>query len=125
MNTADADINDLLGAVMCKNYWRIFLGSVAEWILDYATYDPTFDPSEWTEVFRNNLLRVDETLAEQNCSAMQPYELTPVDVKKLLREQGANYFPLAVVIDFDKKVVVNGFFRDTHTCVCSTWMDRI
>ncbi len=109
MKLENLDIDDLIGAVKYKDRWRFFAGTVAEWVLDYALYDPGFDPLKSNIVFRNNLLRVDEKNAPQFFEAMEQYELLLVDIQQLVKEKGANNWPLTIVVDFDGKIYINGF----------------
>jgi hypothetical protein len=122
MNLTDLDPDDLIGAVKFDSRWRFFAGTVAEWILDYSSYDPSFDPSESRVVFRNNILNVDEKNAEQFCEAMEAYELSSKDVEQLIRTEGAENWPLVIAIDFDSKTYINGFSEiSLHEYAPSSW----
>ncbi|MBD2530317.1 hypothetical protein H6G97_12340 [Nostoc flagelliforme FACHB-838] len=122
MKPEDLDPDDLIGAVKYNSKWRFFGGTVAEWILDYASYDPDFDPSKSDVVFRNNLLKVDETNAVHFLKAMEPYELLVTDLQQLIKQEGANNWPLTTVVDFDKKTYVNGFSEiPLHQYVPTGW----
>jgi hypothetical protein len=109
MDLKDLDPDDLLGAVKHEGQWRFFAGTVAEWILDYASYDPYFDPAQTDVVFRDNLLRVDESNAAQFVKAMAPHEISPAQLSELTRRDGPTNWPLSVLIDFDEALYVNGF----------------
>lgn len=102
--------NELLGAVVFENNWRFFSGTIGEWIMDYKAYDPSYDAKKWPDVFRNNLLQVDESNASQFCEAMKAYELTIDDVKELISENGPDKVPLTILINFDTLVYVNGYY---------------
>ncbi|MFN6559704.1 MAG: hypothetical protein RMY28_007840 [Nostoc sp. ChiSLP01] len=122
MKLQDLDPDDLIGAVKFNSKWRFFCGTIAEWILDYASYDPGFDPSKSDVVFRNNLLKVDETNTVHFLKAMEPYELFAKDIQQLIEEEGASNWPLTIVVDFDKKTYVNGFSEITlHQYVPTGW----
>lgn len=110
MNNKELQQDELLGAVRLGSKWRYFAGTLAEWILDYASYDPDYDPANWTYIYRNNLLRVDETLANEFCDAMKEHEFIPEDIRHLVDKKGADKIPLAIVIDFDNLVFINGFY---------------
>lgn len=122
MKREDLDPDDLIGAVKHDSNWQFFAGTVAEWILDYATYDPSFDPDKSSVTFRGNLLQVDESNAAQFCEAMKPYELTTLDLQQLVEEEGANNWPLTIVVDFTRRTYVNGFSEiPLHKYIPNTW----
>lgn len=101
--------NDLIGVTRHGSRWRIFAGTVAEWILDYASYDPGFDPSRSEVMFRGNLLVVSEQNADQFHAAMEPYELQPSELEAFVHQVGRYNWPLSMVVSFDDKLYVNGF----------------
>ena len=108
MNIYDIDVDDLIGAVHFAGKWRVYAGTQAEWILNYQAYDHS-DPAEWSEPFRGNLLLVDVYNADKFIQIMQPYELPSIDLAELVRQRGANNFPLSIVVDFDRRLYVNGY----------------
>lgn len=110
MSTKELDYDELIGAVKHKSQWRFFAGTIAEWNLDYASYDPGYDPSKSSYLFRGGLLTVDETKADAFCIAMSEHELSHDDVRSLVAEKGAEKVPLTVVVNFDEKLFVNGFY---------------
>jgi hypothetical protein len=125
MNLEDVDIDDLIGAVKYKGQWRFFAGIVAEWVLDYERYEPGYDPVRDDTPFRNGLLVVNENNAGEFCNVMAPYELSPSDIEQLIKKEGANHFPLSIVIDFDAKVYINGFSEiPLHEYVPSNWVAK-
>jgi hypothetical protein len=75
MRVDDLSANDLIGAVKRHGQWRLYGGTLAEWILDYAAYDPAYDPITSAVYFWSGLLTVDETNTAQYIDAMTPYEL--------------------------------------------------
>ncbi len=122
MNIDYIDPDDLIGAVRYKSKWSIFACTLAEWILDYATYDPGFDSSKSSVEFRNNLLRVDETNAVYFLEAIQEYELTISNIEELFQKDGANNWPLTIVINFDQKEYINGFSEiSIHKYIPDSW----
>jgi hypothetical protein len=40
---------------------------------------------------------------------MAPYELSLIELEKLIKNEGANHFPVYILIDFDAKTYINGF----------------
>jgi hypothetical protein len=122
MNLKDLDPDDLIGAVKYKSHWRFFAGTVGEWILNYSSYDPSFDPSKSRVTFRNNLLNVDETNAEQFCEAMEPFELSSEGIEQLVRAEGSGNWPLVIALNFDDKIFINGFSEiSLHEYVPTGW----
>ena len=125
----------MLGAVRLRGQWRFFTGFLAEWIMDYYAYDPTSNPAdpdhqeridhrreqdarlsadqqEDVGEFRDGLYQIDETNADAFCQAMEPWEVSPDDVRKwlpTLGEQTRWMGNLNIIIDFDEKLFVNGF----------------
>jgi hypothetical protein len=77
--------------------------------LDYASYDPAFDPARSRAVFRGNLLLVDKGNADRFLEAMAPFELQAPELARFLRKDGPSNWPLSVFVDFDGRFYVNGF----------------
>jgi len=102
--------DEYIGAVHADGIWRFFAGTLAEWILDYNTYDPNYDPNKWSGTFRNNLLRVEVNQASAFQDAMRAHELSEADIKALVKERGADKVPLTVVVDFDERQFVNSYY---------------
>ena len=122
MDIFAVDIDDIIGAVRLSSRWRFYAGTVAEWILDYRSYDPS-DPSKWEHPFRNGLLVVDSSNSEAFCQAMQAYQLSEDDIRELVRLRGGNNFPLGVVVNFDEKLYVNGYSEiPLHEYVPDGWI---
>jgi len=122
MNLEALDPSDLLGAIRYKSDWRFFLCTVAEWILDYASYDPGHNTFQSQFVFRNNLFTINEENFSDFLEAIQEYELCLSDVENLLKYDGSNNWPLRIVIDFDEKLYVNGFPEiGIHKYIPSNW----
>ncbi len=102
--------NEHLGAVKLSMKWRIFAGYIGEWILDYPSYDPEIKDAEQRSEFRGGVLIVDEKTAEQFCGAMSEHEFTLTEIEALIKQRGAENVPLTVVVDFDNKLFVNGYY---------------
>lgn len=109
MQMESIDPDDLIGATKYGSGWRFFVGTVAEWILDYASYDPVPDPAYKEVVFRENLLVVSEDNAAQFLEAMAKYELSLPELRQFIQKTGRYNWPLSVLVDFDNKFYVNGF----------------
>lgn len=114
--------DDMIGAVRSNNKWRFFAGILAEWIMDYASYDPYYKPSRSQHIFRNGLLFVNEANIEEFCNAMSEYELAEDDIIALTNKQGATKDPLVFVIDCDNLIFINGLGEiDIHRYVPVGW----
>lgn len=123
MNPQDMHPDDLIGVVKLDSKWRIFSGTVAEWILDYASYDPMFDPSRSDVVFRDNLLSIDNSNATQFLEAMAPYELDASTLKQFIDQRGGHDWQLSILIDFDRKLYINSFTEiPLHQYVPDKWI---
>jgi hypothetical protein len=101
---------ELLGAVCHRQHWRFYSGTIAEWILDYRAYDPAYDPSAWPTPFRNNLLTVSPDDAAAFQESMAPQEQSLDEVRALVQHRGTEAVPLSVVVDFDRRLFVNGYY---------------
>lgn len=101
--------DDLLGITKHKSQWRLFAGTVAEWILDYASYDPSFDTARSEVIFRGNLLLVTEENVDGFHAAMAPYELQFSELRAYFEKVGSDNWPLMILVDFDKNLYINGF----------------
>jgi len=102
-------IDDIIGAVKINAKWRFFAGIIAEWIMDYQTYDPEYNPDESETSFRNNILLVDESNGEAFCDAMSPYEILKDEIDNVLDKYEGKKLPL-ITIDFDNRIFTSVFF---------------
>ena len=100
--------NQIIGAVRLNSEWRFYSGATGEWIMDYKSYDPSYDPEKWPNTFRNGILEVDVHNASEFCTAMKEYELTLDDVVETMRED--KDLSLSILMDFDRKLYVNGYY---------------
>src|SRR5689334_7558961 len=101
----------LLGAVRLNERWRVYAGTLAEWTLDYPSYDPDNEPrsEEDRMSFRNGLWYVDENNAEEFCEAMQAYEIPLGVLRHWIAQKEANAVPLLMLVDFDNRLFVHGY----------------
>ncbi len=76
--------------------------------MDYKSYNPNYDPKEWNEVFRNNILEVNEGKANDFCKAMENQEFLLHDIR--MNKSDGSRFVLSVLIDFDSRLYVNGYY---------------
>lgn len=115
-------VDDLIGITKYSSHWQLFAGTVAEWILDYTSYDPTFSPSGSDVVFRGNLLLVTENNASDFLAAMEPYRLSSEELRAFFKTANCCNWPLVAMVDFDAKFYVNGFSEmPLHRYVPTGW----
>jgi hypothetical protein len=95
-----------VGAVKLHGVWRIFYGTLSEWILNYEDYAA---PEEDLEGWRNGLLNVDENNGEEFCKYMAANEVPLSDVGLLRGEGTEKQEPLTFVVNFDDKLFINGW----------------
>jgi hypothetical protein len=120
MKVARESYDEQLGLVIYKSKLRFFLENDAWWILDYASRDPE-SINEDNSYYRNGMLLVDETNAEESLEVMKESEMLPEDVRRLVLEsrelmktdEDEDEFVLMFLVDFDKKLYVSGYF-DFH-----------
>ncbi len=99
----------LIGAVRLRSRWRLFAGTLGEWTLDYAAYEPGCN--EVPKDFRGGLLRVDVDNADAFCAAMEPFELQPEQLLAWIAEHGPQALRLTMVVDFDRRTFVHGYLE--------------
>jgi len=117
-------LDEWLGAVCYQGKYRFFLEHTAWWILDYASYDPSFlADGEDNSYFRNGILVVDEN-AEEFLEAMKGAEISLEDLRRLVNQQHKitladedDYrgdLQLVFFVNFDEKLYVSMFFDVTY-----------
>lgn len=112
--------DEWLGAVKVESKWHLLGLHVGEWILDYPSYDPYSNKSDSN--YRNGLWIVNEMNAREFIEAMRDEELSLEDVERLVKKRGVEDAPLLYVIDFDKRLFVDGHpDRDVEEYVPQGW----
>lgn len=84
---------------------------LAEWILNYSIYDPTYDPNDWLESppFRDNILNV----SDDNIGYfIKSIEVNKIDIDSLVMENYRFFDVFLFFVDFDSKTFIN-YFPDT------------
>jgi hypothetical protein len=81
---------------------------IAYWILNYAKYDPGYNPEDWNDgnVFRDNILNVDDDKIENLIQSIQS-EKIDIDSVDLKRYNLGDIF--LFFIDFDSKLFISYF----------------
>lgn len=101
---------ELPGLVSVRGAWFYVLGTIAEFVLDYPSYDPSYNPSEWDHEFRGGLLCVspEDGFAYLAQLSEQAFGLSAMDGFIALNGPGRSR-PV-VLIDFDRKKYVSTYF---------------
>ncbi|MDH7463536.1 hypothetical protein QEG73_19705 [Chitinophagaceae bacterium 26-R-25] len=96
----------LLGCVKYKGNFTFYLMPIAYWILNYAKYDPAYNPNDWNDVFRDNILNVDDDKIELFINSIDTDKIDIVlgDVKEHKLQDIFLFF-----IDFDLKLFISYF----------------
>jgi hypothetical protein len=117
------DIDDFLGAIKLEGIWHIVYADLGLWILDYASYDQTYNPSQAQE-WRYGYLKVDSDNAQgYYMDYLKANEIYLENVPKVRRKYLNKQAPLTFVVNFDDKVFISAF-RDNimfHEYVPEQW----
>jgi len=102
------DNSYLFGCIKHRNGFKFYLMPIAYWILNYAKYDPAYNPNDWKDgdVFRDNILCVDDDNIEQ---FIQSIEVDRIDLSAINSKQYNFNDIFCFFIDFDSKTFVNYF----------------
>jgi hypothetical protein len=109
---------ELPGLVKTGGDWHYALGTVGEWILDYATYDPTYDPQQREPVFRRGLMRVTPSDGPQFLHALSDNEIALADLGDFVRLNSTEESRPTVLVDFDSGRFVSSYYDfslESHT----------
>ena len=105
--------NYLPGFIKYGEAYNLYLMPLAYWILNYAKYDPSFDPKEDGSGFRNGILNVPDGNIP---SFIESINGDLINVDDLIRES-ADYpdsTNIHLFIDFDAKLFINGMFDNVE-----------
>lgn len=98
----------LFGCVKYRNHYNFYLMPIAFWILNYSKYDPAYNPNDWDNVYRDNILNVTDDNIERFIRSIQidKVDIDTVDFKKYNLADIFLFF-----VDFDSKAFIS-FFDD-------------
>ena len=96
------------GLVHCNDEWFLVMGFVADFILDYASYDPTYSPDDY--VFRDGLVVVTPNDGLQYLAALRSRSVARPEFAALLERYGPDRTRPIALIDFDNALFVSSFF---------------
>jgi hypothetical protein len=102
--------NYLLGCVKYKGKYNIYLMPIAWWILNYEKYDPGYNPTDWKDIFRDNILNVSEDAVEDFMKSIEADRIDLTELPMLVAKIPGKYMRLRFFIDFDLKLFVNGYY---------------
>ena len=104
------DNSYLFGCVKYKNDYSFYLMPIAYWILNYAKYDPAYNPDDWKDgiVFRDDILNVNDDNIGRFIQAIQ---VDKIDINALNVKDYDLKDVFLFYIDFDSKLFVS-FFDD-------------
>lgn len=98
------------GLVTIRGAWFFVVGTDAEFILDYPSYDPRYDPVEDAN-FRRGLAVVRPQDGFTYLQAMNDDGVYPIDdIPSFIDQHGAERVQPIVLIDFDNARFVSTFF---------------
>jgi hypothetical protein len=103
--------DEFVGAVVKDSVTRYFYNILSMWILDYSSYHPQYDPDNpkfGTGGWRKGLLTVDLLTADAYINLLALQEIDQKSLKTTISEFG-NTVEIVFVVDFDKKLFVNGW----------------
>jgi len=98
----------LFGCVKYKDKFSFYLMPIAYWILNYAKYDPEYNPSDWEEgiVFRDDILNVNDINIEP---FIESIKVDNIDVD-LVNFNDYNFEQIFLFfVDFDSKTFISYF----------------
>jgi hypothetical protein len=101
--------NYLLGCIKYNNSYSIYLMPIAWWILNYKKYDPSYNPNDWTDVYRENILNVTDDKIDGFLKSIEQDRLSLDEVQLLGNDIPHEYLHINFFVDFDKKMFINGY----------------
>jgi hypothetical protein len=101
--------DESLGVALYQRELYAITGTLAEFILDYAAYDPTFSREPDAASFRGGVLTVTQLNVPQFLRAMKARPLTPQEATSWSDSTGAGPDVLAF-IDFDSRRFVHSYY---------------
>lgn len=110
MSSLALDVDEHLGFVHNGGQWRMFAGYLAEWILDYASYDPGYTPQEWEGLFRDGLLTVASEDGDRFCDALRTRELYAPAASDAFKRDPRLRRRIHFLVDFDRGLFLSSFY---------------
>jgi hypothetical protein len=101
---------EIPGLVRLDGVWHYVLGTLAEWILDYPAYDPSYDQTQWSDLFRSGLLRVGLEDGSAFLSAMHSGEIPVEELDSFVAFNSQERSRPRVLVDFDAGSFMSSFY---------------
>jgi hypothetical protein len=98
----------LLGCIKYNNEYSYYTMPFAWWVLNYSEYDPSYNPDDWKDIFRNNILDVTDDQIGNYIDAIEEDKITDLTELKTIETEPA-YAYLYFFIDFDSKLFISHF----------------
>lgn len=108
---------ELPALVRVGGTWFYLLATHGELILDYAAYDPSYDPTAWEDPFRGDLLTVLPSDGFQFLEALRDGVFPLEAIRQFVDLNGGRARPV-VVIDFDDAKFVSSFYDQALETLC-------
>lgn len=102
--------NYLLGCIRYKEAYNIYLMPIAWWILNYKKYDPGYNPQDWQDVYRDNILNVSKDVVDDFIRSIEVDKVDFTEFSMAIRDIPLKYKRLYFFIDFDNNLFVNGYY---------------
>lgn len=117
--------DEYLGVVIKGGSRRYFYNILSMWILDYAQYEPGYDPLDprfGGNGWRHGLLTVNSSNAESYIEALSQQEVPENMLDRLISEYGGTV-DVSILVNFDDKLYVNGWHDNIpiHEYIPSDW----
>lgn len=102
--------NYLLGCIRYKGAYTIYLMPIAWWILNYKKYDPGYNPADWKDVYRDNILNVSKDSVYGFIKSIEADRVDIAEFTAAIRDIPVKYIRLNFFIDFDSNLFINGYY---------------
>lgn len=126
--------DDIVGAIHVNGKWHFCLAYLADWIMDmemYSGHGPV-DPREYpigspernnNFIFRNNIYTVSESNVKAYIDYLLTLEISTDNAKAIIEHNLLHANRPLVVIDFDKRLFINGTGEvEIHNYVPTGWV---
>lgn len=77
--------------------------------MNYKKYDPSYNPNDWTDVYRENILNVTDDKIDGFLKSIEQDRLSLDEVQLLGNDIPHEYLHINFFVDFDKKMFINGY----------------
>ncbi|MAU08566.1 MAG: hypothetical protein CL607_02000 [Anaerolineaceae bacterium] len=121
---------ECLGLIRYKDVWSLHYAIPEMWILDFSQYDSQYDPAKDPNQWRRGLITIGSNNVDSYIASLVKIELD--EAYRLSQTTEGNegivldeyYPPLQFLIDFNKKLFINGWTEiipPLHLYIPSGW----